>query len=229
MAPAAYCVTATSRCTRSCCSAVSKPNHAAASCRESLASMRIYPRKSRNVIFVTVGGCSSLYLCIQLNDNNANAAGYTLTINLEKRARKPAEGDTVAQDLPTQTSAVPGTFPALVLHHAKVRGARPAMREKDLGIWQTLTWSDVERQVRALANGLAALGVRPGEHVAVVGENRPRLYLSMMAAQAIGAIPVPLYQDAVAQEMLYVLQDAEIRICVVENQEQVDKIGRAHV
>ncbi|HWK71734.1 MAG TPA: AMP-binding protein [Burkholderiaceae bacterium] len=126
--------------------------------------------------------------------------------------------------MPTQTSAVPGTFPALVLHHAKVRGARPAMREKDLGIWQTLTWSDVERQVRALANGLAALGVRPGEHVAIVGENRPRLYLSMMAAQAIGAIPVPLYQDAVAQEMLYVLQDAQVRVAIVEDQEQVDKM-----
>lgn len=130
----------------------------------------------------------------------------------------------MAQDMPTQTSAVPGTFPALVLHHAKVRGARPAMREKDLGIWQTLTWSDVERQVRALANGLAALGVRPGEHVAIVGENRPRLYLSMMAAQAIGAIPVPLYQDAVAQEMLYVLQDAQVRVAIVEDQEQVDKM-----
>jgi long-chain acyl-CoA synthetase len=149
--------------------------------------------------------------------------GIQLTINLEKRTRTLAEGDNVAQDMPTQTSA-PGTFPALVLHHAKVRGARPAMREKDLGIWQTMTWADVAQQVRALANGLAALGVRAGEHVAIVGENRPRLYLSMMAAQALGAIPVPLYQDAVAQEMLYVLQDAEIRIAIVEDQEQVDKM-----
>jgi long-chain acyl-CoA synthetase len=128
--------------------------------------------------------------------------------------------------MPTQSSG-PGTFPALVLHHAKVRGARPAMREKDLGIWQTMTWADVALHVRALGNGLAALGVRPGEHVAIVGENRPRLYLSMMAAQAIGAIPVPLYQDAVAQEMLYVLQDAEVRVAVVEDQEQVDKMLEA--
>src|SRR3546814_20277358 len=105
------------------------------------------------------------------------------------------------------------------------------MREKDLGIWQTLTWADVAGQVRELAHGLAALGVRSGQHVAIVGENRPRLYLSMMAAQAIGAIPVPLYQDAVAQEMLHVLHDAEIRVAIVEDQEQVDKmleeIGRA--
>lgn len=133
----------------------------------------------------------------------------------------------MAQDMPTQATAAPGTFPALVLHHAKLRGARPAMREKDLGIWQTMTWADVAQQVRALANGLAALGVRPGEHVAIVGENRPRLYLSMMAAQAIGAIPVPLYQDAVAQEMLYVLQDAEVRVAIVEDQEQVDKMLEA--
>src|SRR5690606_35664267 len=98
------------------------------------------------------------------------------------------------------------------------------MREKDLGIWQTMTWAELARQVRELANGLAALGVQAGQHVAIVGENRPRLYLSMMAAQAIGAIPVPLYQDAIAAEMLYVFQDADIRVAIVEDQEQVDKM-----
>lgn len=134
----------------------------------------------------------------------------------------------MAQEPTTDSaSAVPETFPAWVEHHARVRGARPAMREKDLGIWQTMTWSALAQQVRELANGLAALGVVRGQHVAIVGENRPRLYLSMMAAQAIGAIPVPLYQDAVAQEMLYVLQDAEIHVAVVENQEQVDKMLEA--
>jgi long-chain acyl-CoA synthetase len=131
----------------------------------------------------------------------------------------------MAQTQPTELAqARPQTFPALVMHHASVRGERPAMREKDLGIWQTITWAELARQVREQANGLAALGVRAGHHVAIVGENRPRLYLSMMAAQFIGAIPVPLYQDAVAQEMLYVMQDAEIRVAVVEDQEQVDKM-----
>jgi long-chain acyl-CoA synthetase len=131
----------------------------------------------------------------------------------------------VAQYQATQApSTAPGTFPALVLHHAQVRGARPALREKDLGIWQTITWGELAGQVRELANGLASLGVQAGQHVAIVGENRPRLYLSMMAAQMLGAIPVPLYQDAVAQEMLYVLQDAEVRVAVVEDQEQVDKM-----
>ena len=129
-----------------------------------------------------------------------------------------------AQPATGTTPATPGTFPGLLLQHAGVRGSRPAIREKDLGIWQTLTWSDVARHVRLAAHGLAALGISPGMHVAVIGENRPRLYIAMMAAQALGAIPVPLYQDAVAQEMVYVLQDASITVAVVEDQEQVDKM-----
>jgi long-chain acyl-CoA synthetase len=108
--------------------------------------------------------------------------------------------------------------------HARERAGRPAIREKDLGIWQTLTWSRVAELADHTAHGLAALGVEAGQHVAVVGENRPRLYIAMMAAQALGAIPVPLYQDAVAQEMAYVLRDAEVGVVVVEDQEQVDKM-----
>lgn len=103
------------------------------------------------------------------------------------------------------------TFPALLFGHAKECGARPAMREKNLEIWQTLSWSDVAHHVFKVANGYAALGVQRGQHIAIVGENRPHLYIAMMAAQTLGAIPVPMYQDAVAQEMAYVLQDAEIR------------------
>lgn len=116
------------------------------------------------------------------------------------------------------------TFAALLVEHARVRGNRPALREKRLGIWQTLTWQQVYARVQKLACGLAALGIKPGDHVAVIGENRPQLYMSMMATQALGAVPIPLYQDAVAQEMVYVLQDASVRVAVVEDQEQVDKM-----
>ncbi|ARP88196.1 AMP-dependent synthetase/ligase [Bordetella genomosp. 9] len=116
------------------------------------------------------------------------------------------------------------TFPALLLGHARQRGDRPAIREKDLGIWQTLTWSQVASLASHVVHGLAALGVAQGDHVAVVGENRPRLYIAMMAAQCLGAIPVPLYQDAVAQEMAFVLRDAAIRVVIAEDQEQVDKM-----
>ena len=116
------------------------------------------------------------------------------------------------------------TFAALLAEHARVRGARPALREKHLGIWQTLTWAQVYERVQQLACGLAVLGIKPGDHVAVIGENRPKLYMSMMATQALGAVPIPLYQDAVAQEMVYVLQDAEVAVVVVEDQEQVDKM-----
>ncbi|HJW26906.1 MAG TPA: AMP-binding protein [Rhodocyclaceae bacterium] len=116
------------------------------------------------------------------------------------------------------------TFPRLLFHHAKVRGDAPAMREKDLGIWQTWTWSEVAERVRALACGLAALGFKRGDNLAIIGDNRPHLYMTMTAVQCLGGVPVPLYQDAVAAEMLFVLQDAGIRFAVVEDQEQVDKL-----
>jgi len=118
----------------------------------------------------------------------------------------------------------PDTFPRLLLHQANVRPHRPAFREKDLGIWQTWTWSQVADEVRSLAFGLAARGFRRGDRLAVIGDNRPRLYWAMMAAQVLGGVPVPLYQDAVAAEMVFVLRDAEIGFAVVEDQEQVDKL-----
>ena len=120
--------------------------------------------------------------------------------------------------------ATANTFPQLLLHHAAVRGDAPAIREKDLGIWQTWTWRQVAAEVRALACGLAAQGLKRGDHIAVIGENRPRLYWTMTAAQCLGAIPVPMYQDAVAAEMVYVFQNAGIGYAVVEDQEQVDKV-----
>ena len=116
------------------------------------------------------------------------------------------------------------TFPRILLQHAKQRPGKPAFREKDLGIWQTWNWSQVNDEVRALACGLAAMGFRRGMNLAIVGDNRPRLYWAMMAAQCLGGVPVPLYQDAPAADMAYVLDDAEIDFAIVEDQEQVDKL-----
>ncbi|NMF96492.1 AMP-binding protein [Aromatoleum toluolicum] len=116
------------------------------------------------------------------------------------------------------------TFPRLLMRHAAVRPDRPAMREKEFGIWQTYSWAEVARNVRAIACGLAELGFKRGDRLAIIGDNRPRLYWSVAACQCLGGIPVMLYQDAVAAEMTYVLQDAEIRFAVVEDQEQVDKM-----
>jgi long-chain acyl-CoA synthetase len=116
------------------------------------------------------------------------------------------------------------TFPKLLLQHARERGERPAIREKDLGIWQAWSWSRVRDEVEALACGLAAAGLKRGQHLAVIGANRPRLYCALTAAQAIGAIPVPFYEDAPATEMTYVFQNAEIAFAVVEDQEQADKL-----
>ena len=116
------------------------------------------------------------------------------------------------------------TFPRLLQAHARQRPSQTAIREKDLGIWQSFTWAQAQVVVEQMAAGLADLGIGPGDHVAVIGENRPRLYFTVAAAQCLGAIPVPLYQDAIAAEMVYVFQDAEIRVAVVEDQEQVDKL-----
>src|SRR5437870_7588996 len=113
------------------------------------------------------------------------------------------------------------TLPRLLKRHAAERGNLPATREKDLGIWQTWTWAEVTREVRALACGLAAQGFERGMHLAIIGDNRPRLYWSMIAAQALGGIPVPMYQDAPAAEFTFVLKDAEIAYAIVEDQEQV--------
>jgi long-chain acyl-CoA synthetase len=116
------------------------------------------------------------------------------------------------------------TFPKLLMHHAQVRGGRPAIREKDLGIWQTWTWKRFADEVRALACGLAAEGFKRGDHLALVGDNRPRIYAAVCAAQCLGGIPVPLYQDAVASELVFPIQNAEIRFAIAEDQEQVDKL-----
>jgi len=116
------------------------------------------------------------------------------------------------------------TFPKLLVRNAHLYGSRPAMRHKDLGIWQTWTWSQVLDLVRAYAVGLHRLGVKRGETIAIVGGNRPKLYWSVMAAQMVGAIPVPVYADAVADELAYVLAHADVRFAAVEDQEQIDKI-----
>jgi long-chain acyl-CoA synthetase len=116
------------------------------------------------------------------------------------------------------------TVPKLLLRNAAQHGNSPAYREKDLGIWQTWTWTQVRDEVRDLAIGLGRLGMRPGETIAIIGDNRPPLYWAFAAAQSLGAIPVPLYQDSVAKEMAFVLAHAEVAIAVVENQEQVDKL-----
>ncbi len=116
------------------------------------------------------------------------------------------------------------TFPQWLLLHAQQRPDAPALREKAFGIWQTLSWAELQAMVGALAQGLHTAGLRPGQHLLVVGENRPRLYAAMLAAQVLGAVPVPLYQDAVAAEFEYPLQLAEVAHAVVEDQEQLDKL-----
>lgn len=116
------------------------------------------------------------------------------------------------------------TFPRLLLQHAQHKADHPAYREKDLGIWQSWTWAQTLDEVRALACGLAAIGFQRGMNLALIGDNRPRLYWAMSAAQVLGGVPVPLYQDAPAADLTYVLQDAQVQFAIAEDQEQVDKL-----
>jgi long-chain acyl-CoA synthetase len=116
------------------------------------------------------------------------------------------------------------TLPRCLLRNARELAARPAIREKDRGIWQTHTWRDYADQVRDFALGLAALGFARGDALSVIGDNRPRLYWAQVAAQALGGVPVPVYQDSIAKELVYVWTHADVRVIVAEDQEQVDKV-----
>ena len=124
-------------------------------------------------------------------------------------------------------SSVPArldTIPKLLLRNAQQHGTRPAFREKEFGIWQTWTWKEAHDEIRLFSLGLKMLGLQRGDTLAIIGDNRPHLYWAFAAAQCLGAIPVPVYQDWVAEEMAYVLSHAEVKFAVAENQEQVDKI-----
>jgi long-chain acyl-CoA synthetase len=116
------------------------------------------------------------------------------------------------------------TLPKLLERNAISFGHLPGMREKDFGIWKTCSWQEYLGNVRDFALGLAALGFRRGDKLSVVGDNCPRLYWAQLAAQALGGVAVPVYQDAIASELVYVLNHAEVSVVVAEDQEQVDKI-----
>lgn len=116
------------------------------------------------------------------------------------------------------------SLPALLERNAAQIGDRQAYREKEFGIWQCWTWSETQKEIEALALGLINLGVNEGDFIAIIGRNRPSLYWAMVAAQSVGAVPVPLYQDAVAEEMAYVLGHCGARFVIAGDQEQVDKV-----
>ncbi len=116
------------------------------------------------------------------------------------------------------------TFPKLLQRNAERFADRPAIREKDFGIWQTWTWAQMLHEVRLLACGLAARGFQRGDTLAIIGDNRPRLYWGMAAAQCLGGVPVPAYQDAAAEEFQFLLEHAAAKFVLAEDQEQVDKV-----
>ncbi|CUH65176.1 Long-chain-fatty-acid--CoA ligase FadD15 [Thalassovita gelatinovora] len=124
----------------------------------------------------------------------------------------------------SQTAGGLKSIPALLHRNATEFGDRPAYREKEFGIWQSWTWKQAEKEITNLALGLINLGVNEGDFIAIIGRNRPYMYWSMVAAESVGAVPVPIYQDSAAEEMVYVLDHCGARFVIAEDQEQVDKV-----
>lgn len=116
------------------------------------------------------------------------------------------------------------TLPKLLARNVTRYGDKPAYREKELGIWQSWTWAQAASEIENFACGLADLGLELGDSVAIIGRNRPALYWAMISVQMCGGIPVPLYQDAVAEEMVHVLSNSHARFVIAGDQEQIDKI-----
>src|SRR5258708_18352304 len=135
-----------------------------------------------------------------------------------------ADGTGQVQGWTAAAHGLPDTFPKLLRRNADKFGTRPAMREKASGSWQSWTWAQVQDEVRKIAAGLAAIGIKRSDKVALVGDNRPQLYWSVCALQMLGAVPVPVYQDAVADEMGFVIDHAGADVAIAEDQEQVDKL-----
>ena len=117
------------------------------------------------------------------------------------------------------------TFPHILLDNAKkFPPTKAAIREKDLGIWQSYSWQDYLEQVKDFALGLASLGFKSEDKMAIIGDNRPQLYWGMAACQCLGGVPVPLYQDAIHKELEFIVDHSECRFALAEDQEQTDKL-----
>lgn len=117
------------------------------------------------------------------------------------------------------------TLPQILLDNAKKYGKdKIAIREKDLGIWQSHSWHDYYENTKKFTLGLASLGFKRGDRLSVIGDNRPQLYWAQVAALCLGGIPVPLYQDAIEKELEYIIEHSEAKFIVAEDQEQVDKM-----
>ncbi len=116
------------------------------------------------------------------------------------------------------------SLPALMRRNATSFGNSVAFREKEFGIWQTWSWAKAHDEAESFALGLIELGIQPGDFVAILGRNRPDLYIAMIAVQMAGATPVPQYQDSVAEEMEYVLAHCGAKFVIAGDQEQVDKV-----
>ncbi len=139
----------------------------------------------------------------------------TRLTTVERTAPAPRPGTPDPED---------ATLVGLLLALARARPRHPAMREREKGIWREHSREAVVGQIRALALGLHALGLKRDDKVAIISQNRPEAYWMMFAAQALGAVLVPVFQDAIAKEVQFVVDHSDARCVLAEDQEQVDKL-----
>ena len=119
---------------------------------------------------------------------------------------------------------MPRTLPGVLARRAADDPDGVALREKEFGIWQEITWAGFLDRVRSFALGLVELGVDKGDRIAIIGDNRPEWVIAELGAQVIGALPLGLYQDSISEELARMLEAADARLIVAEDQEQVDKV-----
>lgn len=116
------------------------------------------------------------------------------------------------------------TIPQLFLQQCKRYGSgKVAMREKEFGVWIPYTWQDYLDNVKHLCLGMVSLGLKKGDKVAMIGDNRPEGVWAEMAAMCAGAIPVWLFQDCMMEEVKYIIDHSDSKFFVGETQEEVDK------
>jgi len=122
------------------------------------------------------------------------------------------------------TITMAATLPHLLIENARKHGSeKVALREKEFGIWQSVTWSEYLANVQDLALGLVALGYEPGDKLAILGDNRPEWLYSELAIQSLGGAAVGIFPDSHVDQVKYIIDHSDAVFLIVEDQEQTDK------
>jgi long-chain acyl-CoA synthetase len=116
------------------------------------------------------------------------------------------------------------SFAELFFQQVKAQKNRVALRRKDYGIWNRISWNEYGLMVREAAAGLLAIGLEPGDRVAILGDNRPEWLICHLATMTIGCATCGVYSTSASEQVAYVVEHSESKVLFVENEEQIDKV-----